>query len=81
MLLFQRPVSHTQPASVQEKYKFLCYVYEKCLEKISPGMQLKAVHEEACRIIKERMPDLLPLLPKELGFCTGLVCTEGLIML
>jgi nucleosome binding factor SPN SPT16 subunit len=61
------------PKKVSETYEILLEVQEACLEQMRPGNQLKSVYKAAVSYLqKNGHEDLIPKLPKNLGFAQGL---------
>jgi nucleosome binding factor SPN SPT16 subunit len=58
-------------AQVQQTYRILCEVYEKCLEAMQDGMPLNGVLKAARAFLEKKHPDLLPFLLKTLGSSIG----------
>ena len=61
------------PKKVSETYEILLEVQEACLEQMRAGNQLKSVYKAAVSYLqKNGHEDLIPKLPKSLGFSQGL---------
>jgi nucleosome binding factor SPN SPT16 subunit len=61
------------PKKVSETYEILLEVQEACLEAMKPGSPLKGVYKAAVTYLqKNGHDDLVPKLPKNLGFSQGL---------
>lgn len=61
------------PKRVSETYEVLLEVQEACLEQMRPGNQLKSVYKAAVSYLQRNgHEDLIPKLPKNLGFSQGL---------
>lgn len=61
------------PKKVSEMYEILLEVQEACLEQMRAGNQLKSVYKAAVsHLQKNGHEDLIPKLPKNLGFSQGL---------
>jgi nucleosome binding factor SPN SPT16 subunit len=54
-----------------ENYKLLFDVFEECVNVLKPGVRLNKVYEKAVSVIKDRKPELLGNLLKELGWGMG----------
>lgn len=61
------------PKKVSSTYEILVEVQEACLEQMKPGNQLKSVYKAAVSYLQRNgHEDLIPKLPKHLGFSQGL---------
>lgn len=61
------------PPAVTKQYELLTNLYDACLAKMQPGNQLNEVHQEAVSFLRSQdREDLIPKLPKTLGFAVGL---------
>ena len=69
------------PKKVENTYATLLGLYNACLEQMYPGNELKSVVEAARSYLQERHPELLPHLPKTLGFALGLEFRDSTMLL
>ena len=70
------------PKVVSEHYDLLTNLHEACQKAMRPGKPLRNVHKAAVDFLnKERREDLIPHLPKTLGFGMGLDFRDGLLTL
>ena len=67
--------------TVESTYAVLLTMYDKCLEKMTPGNELKDVYEAARSFLNKSYPDLVPHMPKTLGFAIGLEFRDGTLVL
>jgi nucleosome binding factor SPN SPT16 subunit len=57
---------------ISKVYTLLINLYDKCIEKMLVGNELKIVYETAQSFLSSQDPTLLPYLPKTFGFGIGL---------
>lgn len=69
------------PAKVEKLYTILIALYNKCLEQMINGNDLKSVYEEAKNYLSNKDPSLLNHLPKSLGFSMGLEFRDSSLVL
>jgi nucleosome binding factor SPN SPT16 subunit len=69
------------PTKVEETYSVLMTMYEKCLEKMVPGAELKEVYNAAKAYLTSKDATLLTYLPKTLGFAMGLQFRDSTLLL
>jgi len=69
------------PPRVENAYNILLSLYDKCLEKMIPGNDLKDVLECAKEFVSKKDPSLVPHLPKTLGFGIGLEFRDSSLLL
>ena len=69
------------PPKVEQTYSVLLSAYEKCLEQMIPGNELKDVYTAAQAFLTKRDPALLPFLPKNLGFAIGIEFRDPSLLL
>eukprot|EP01082_Thalassiosira_pseudonana_P010309 g9274.t1 g9274 contig36:246525-250335(+) len=70
------------PKEVSANYETLLGMYQNCLHAMVPGKPLKGVHAAAVAYLqKQGKDDLIPLLPKSLGFSIGLDFRDPLLVL
>jgi nucleosome binding factor SPN SPT16 subunit len=70
------------PRSVSEHYELLTQLHDACQRAMRPGKPLKAVHKAAVDfLLREEKEDLIPYLPKSLGFGMGLDFRDGMLAL
>ena len=67
--------------TVESTYAALLATYDKCLEKMIAGGELKDVYEGARDFLAKTHPSLLPHLPKSLGFAIGLEFRDSTLVL
>mmetsp|Transcript_37165 Transcript_37165/g.54687 ORF Transcript_37165/g.54687 Transcript_37165/m.54687 type:complete len:1107 (+) Transcript_37165:226-3546(+) len=61
------------PKKVSETYETLLGVHHACIKAMVPGKPLKVVHQAAVAYLRQsENEELVPLLPKNLGFSMGL---------
>jgi nucleosome binding factor SPN SPT16 subunit len=70
------------PKKVSETYETLLEMQEACLEAMRPGAPLKSVYKAAVSYLqKNGHEDLIPKLPKNLGFAQGLEFRDSALLL
>ena len=69
------------PNKVENTYSTLLTLYDKCLEQMIPGNELKDVFEAAKLFLSKKDPSLVQYLPKSLGFATGLEFRDPTLLL
>lgn len=70
------------PKKVSETYEALLEVQEACMVAMKPGNQLKAVYKAAVSTLqKNGNEELIPKLPKTLGFAQGLEFRDSALTL
>eukprot|EP01041_Mallomonas_annulata_P010767 gene10767-22491_t len=69
------------PPKVENSYNTLVSLFDKCLEKMIPGNEIKDVLEGAKDYLNKKDPSLLPFLPKTLGFAIGLEFRDSTLVL
>jgi nucleosome binding factor SPN SPT16 subunit len=67
--------------SVESTYAVLLATFDKCLEQMTPGNELKDVYEVARTFLAKSHPHLSPHLPKSLGFAIGLEFRDATLVL
>lgn len=68
-------------SKVSHAYAVLSDVYDKCLEQMLAGNEIKSVFETAKNFLSRRDASLLPHLSKNLGFATGLEFRDSTMLL
>jgi nucleosome binding factor SPN SPT16 subunit len=69
------------PAKVEKTYAALVSVYDTCLEQMTAGADMSQVITAARSFLKTKHPELLPHLPKSLGFAIGLQFRDSSLVL
>eukprot|EP01035_Chromulina_nebulosa_P019212 gene19212-25063_t len=69
------------PIKIEQTYNTLLSLYNKSLEAMVVGNELKDVYETAVSFLTTKSSDLLPHLPKTLGFAIGIEFRDGTLVL
>jgi nucleosome binding factor SPN SPT16 subunit len=69
------------PPKIENTYNTLLSLYNRCLEAMIKGKELKDVYENARKYLQEKDPSLLTYLPKSFGFATGLEFRDSTLVL
>ena len=69
------------PHKINQTYAVLSDLYDKCLEQMVAGGEIKSVLESAKAYLSRRDASLLPFLTKTVGFATGLEFRDNTLML
>ena len=70
------------PKQVKDTYESMLGMYYACLKAMVPGNPLKAVHGAAVKYLRSMDKDqLIPFLPKSLGFAVGLDFRDPMLVL
>lgn len=67
--------------TAETSYAALIATFDKCLEQMIPGNELKDVYEAAKNYLSKSHPHLVPHLPKTLGFAIGLEFRDSTLVL
>ena len=68
-------------SKIENTYSLLLALYDACLGKCVPGNTFKSVYEEAISFLNKKDPTLVPHLPKNFGFATGLEFRDSTMVL
>ena len=68
-------------AKISNSYAVLSDLYDKCLEKMLAGNEIRSVMEEAKNFLTRKDPSLVPYLSKSLGFSIGLEFRDSSMLL
>lgn len=66
---------------ISNSYAILSELYDKCLEQMVAGNEVRSVVDAARSFLSRRDASLLPLLPKTLGFATGLEFRDSAMLI
>lgn len=66
---------------ISEAYAVLSDVYDKCLEQMLSGSDIRSVVENAKTFLSKRDASLVPYLSKSLGFATGLEFRDSTMLI
>jgi nucleosome binding factor SPN SPT16 subunit len=69
------------PSKIENIYNILLLLYNRCLEAMIKGIELKEVYENAKKYLNEKDSSLLAYLPKSLGFSIGLEFRDSSLVL
>ena len=69
------------PSKVEKTYNILIALYNKCLEQMTPGQELKNVMVTAKSYLNSKDASLLTYLPKTLGFAIGIEFRDSTMVL
>jgi nucleosome binding factor SPN SPT16 subunit len=69
------------PSKIENLYNILLSLYNRCLESMIKGIELKEVYENAKKYLNEKDSSLLAYLPKSLGFSIGLEFRDSSLVL
>lgn len=69
------------PPKVEKTYGLLLSLYNKCLEAMTPGKELKDVNDAARGFLAKADASLIAYLPKTFGFALGIEFRDGNLVL